>query len=136
MNVLSIDVESTSEAAGMARSAVASAIGADVSRSLLNDAQLLTSEVVTNAVRHAGMTRGNPIGLAIDLSSEMVRVEVSDGGPGFDLTSPTVPVEGKAEGWGLHLVGRVSDRWGAILDHRHVVWFELHREADDYPLSF
>ena len=136
MNVLSTDVEATSAAAGVARNAVASAIGGEVSRRLLQDTQLLTSEVMTNAVRHAGMKYGDRIGLTIDLSTEMVRVEVFDDGPGFDVTSLAEPGSGRAKGWGLHLVARVSERWGADLDHRHVVWFEFASLGGRRPLTF
>jgi hypothetical protein len=57
-------------------------------------------------------------------------VEVADAGQGFDHTSPTRPraVAGSASasGWGLFLVDRIADRWGAVqMDGETRVWFEL-----------
>src|SRR5918998_6162926 len=45
---------------------------------------LLTSEVVTNSVRHAGLGEDDRILLAARMTPEFVRVEVRDPGRGFD----------------------------------------------------
>src|SRR5690349_19118835 len=45
---------------------------------------LLTSEVVTNSIRHAGMDESARIVLAARLTDDWVRIEVRDPGPGFD----------------------------------------------------
>ena len=77
----------------------------------VEDLRLLTSEMVTNAVRHAGSAREDTIGVAVEVSQRRVRVEVADDGPGFDRsTFPSHPRG--VGGWGLRLVTRLSDRWG------------------------
>lgn len=82
-----------------------------------DEASLLVSEVVTNAVRHAG----SGVAVHVDLVDEVVRVEVTDGGPGWPhRREPTVG------GWGLNLVQTIATRWGAYpADHGKTVWFEL-----------
>ena len=57
---------------------------------MLEDAALLTSEVVTNSVRHAGHSTDEGIGMELVLSDDHLRVSVTDDGPGFepDLDTP------------------------------------------------
>jgi anti-sigma regulatory factor (Ser/Thr protein kinase) len=81
---------------------------------------LLTSELVTNAVRHASHTV--EVGLA--LADGMLRVEATDDDP----SEPTLPpIEQAGEsGRGMYLINRLAQRWGC--EHRaatsKVVWFE------------
>lgn len=87
-------------------------------------AELLVSELVTNALRHA---RG-PIQLRMSHSADgrMLRCDIADGCP---ATPPAARPPARADeehGRGLHLVDQLSTRWGA----RHTaagktVWFEL-----------
>jgi anti-sigma regulatory factor (Ser/Thr protein kinase) len=92
---------------------------------VLDDAMLLTSELVTNAVRHAGHTSDDPIELTVFVDSEVLRVSVRDQGPGFDPSE--VPVRSDEGGWGLNLVRRLSSRWGVThVDDGTDVWFEIH----------
>jgi anti-sigma regulatory factor (Ser/Thr protein kinase) len=83
-------------------------------------ARLLTSELVSNAVRH-GEGR---ITLRADLDEDRLFVEVQDEGHGL----PAIP-EGHLEGkrrWGLKLVDAAASRWGMHEGTSHV-WFELER---------
>lgn len=85
-------------------------------------AVLLTSEVVSNAVRHAGDPLG--IELLVDLSDDVLRFSVHDGGAGEPLVQD--PSEGAVGGRGLLLVDALARRWGADRDLTgKVVWFEL-----------
>ena len=92
------------------------------------DVALLVSELVTNSVRH-GLGPGDEIDVRGYASSDMVRVEVSDGGAGFAPPEQPVPRLDAEEpgGWGLVLVDRVADRWGVAHDEGTSVWFELDR---------
>jgi anti-sigma regulatory factor (Ser/Thr protein kinase) len=90
---------------------------------LMHTACLLVSEVVTNAVRHAGLSDGDRIVLAARLTPDFVRVEVRDPGPGFDAD-----VRHAASGYGLRMLDMLSSRWGVDRSVNGCrVWFELDR---------
>jgi signal transduction histidine kinase len=84
--------------------------------------RLLVTELVANSVRHA---RGTPIDVSVQLRRDLVRTDVSDGGAGFDPADPD-PSPMKTSGWGLFLVGKMAERWGAEQE-TGTVWFELER---------
>ncbi|MDH6137809.1 hypothetical protein P3T37_007244 [Kitasatospora sp. MAA4] len=85
------------------------------------DALLLVSELLANACLHAG----GPHGLLLDASAERLRIEVTDGSG--TLPSPRLPHEpGRPGGHGLHVVQRLSDRWGATpTAEGKTVWLEI-----------
>jgi anti-sigma regulatory factor (Ser/Thr protein kinase) len=83
-------------------------------------AELLTSEIVTNAVVHAR----TPIRLVLDLAAGLLRVGVSDGAD----ASPSLRRSGPTEesGRGLMLVDALATRWGIDRDDGgKQVWFEV-----------
>ena len=81
-------------------------------------AELLASELVTNAVRHAG----TPMTLTLRLSGPLLRVAVRDGSGGQVL--PVQLTDETAEsGRGLSLVDALADRWGCVFLHSgKTVW--------------
>ncbi|MFH9657702.1 SpoIIE family protein phosphatase [Streptomyces sp. NPDC017248] len=86
---------------------------------LAESAELLVSEVVTNAVRHAGSDR---IGLRI-VRSDALLFEVTDDEPAL----PALLHAGSEDesGRGLRVVSRLAREWGAsATGHRKTVWFE------------
>jgi anti-sigma regulatory factor (Ser/Thr protein kinase) len=85
---------------------------------------LLTSEVVGNAVRHAGSLLPNQrVVFHARMADDHVRVEVADHGPGFD---PEIRHE--TPGFGLRLIDKLSSRWGVEQTARGCrVWFEVDR---------
>jgi len=91
---------------------------------VLEDIRLLVSELVTNAVRHAGAPGAGEVGLDVTIRSDAVRVEVADPGGGFEPT-PRDDEMGRPGGWGLYLVDRIADRWGIVRNHLNRVWFEI-----------
>lgn len=100
---------------------------ASIPEPVMQDLELLVSEVVTNAVRHAGASRGDLIGLSVEADRGRVRVEVADPGSGFEA-APARPTMFQESGWGLYLVGQLSDRWGVEVERDPqgtVVWFEI-----------
>lgn len=95
-----------------ARSFVAKALG-ELHPSLDN-AVLLTSELVTNAVMHSSSRcHGGSITVVIAESDDGVRIEVAD--EGSDLSTPVVRGDVYAsDGHGLFLVQTLSDQWGYV----------------------
>ena len=85
---------------------------------------LLTSEIVGNAVRHAGpLSPAEKIVFHARMSDDHVRVEVADHGPGFDPE-----VRHDTSGFGLRLVDKLASRWGVERTMRGCrVWFEVDR---------
>lgn len=120
---LDLRLPATAGAIGSARHAVdqlARALHPD----RLDDLRLLVSEVVTNGLRHGGAAGEDWIGLSLSLEGDVVRVEVTDPGPGFDAALREVEPDATG-GWGLYLVDRLATRWGVERGTRTKVWFEL-----------
>ena len=92
---------------------------------LLRDVQLLVSEVVTNSVRHSGSD--HPIRLRLWSHREGVRVEIDDGGRGFEAAAPRA-ADGPG-GRGLLILEAIADRWG-VGDPVGRVGFELMRARE------
>jgi anti-sigma regulatory factor (Ser/Thr protein kinase) len=90
---------------------------------------LLVSELVTNAVLHAGVAEGEAgMTLHVLLDSEGIRVEVRDRGRGFEKSAPVPRPSGRG-GYGLLLVERMAARWGVAGPNGAKVWFEIDRAA-------
>jgi anti-sigma regulatory factor (Ser/Thr protein kinase) len=112
------------EAVSRARAVVDRELGPAVSDEVLEDATLLVSELVTNAVRHALRTGIPEVELRIGHEGDRIRVVVSDPGDGF-VVQPRLPTASESSGWGLYLVDRIADRWGVVNGDRNEVWFEI-----------
>jgi anti-sigma regulatory factor (Ser/Thr protein kinase) len=119
---MTVELEPGATAAGEARAAL-SVLDGRVDAGALDDVRLLVSELVTNSVRHAGAER-ELVRLAVTTRGRTMRVEVSDGGNGFEPRERTAPKDQEG-GWGLHLVDRLADRWGVQTGRRARVWFEI-----------
>jgi anti-sigma regulatory factor (Ser/Thr protein kinase) len=84
-------------------------------------AGLLTSELVSNAVRHAASTVGLEVGM---VDEQQLRVRARDEAP--DATVALDPDRRSGEGGhGLKIIETLAQRWGVerYEDHK-VVWFE------------
>jgi anti-sigma regulatory factor (Ser/Thr protein kinase) len=108
-------------AAAMARRALDRLAGV-VDQRRLEDARLLVSELIANAVEH--VEQQGIIELRVDNDDERLHVEVLDPGHGFSPDGHRPAAEAES-GWGLHFVARIADRWGADRGERGRVWFEL-----------
>ena len=99
----------------------------DVGREpLTEDAELAVSELVTNALVHAG----TPVEMVAHADEGFVRIEVADGSVHLPRVREYAPTSGT--GRGLKLIDRTVDRWGAHLRGLgKVVWFELSSEEND-----
>ena len=75
---------------------------------------LVVSELVSNAVLHAGAAVGDPIRLQVRVRSGRARIEVRDGGIGFDTPLSISPDPFTLGGQGLLIVAALSDVWGVV----------------------
>jgi len=94
-----------------------------VQQAVVDTVELLTSELVTNAVVHA---HSAPV-LLLRLHDRVVRVEVCD-----DDASPPylrTPDRNAASGRGIAIVEELATEWGVdfIPDDGKRVWFEVSR---------
>jgi PAS domain S-box-containing protein len=114
--VLPAEATSASQARRLLREALAEVEHDDA----WADAEVAVSEIVTNALVHAG----TPMRLRVLVGSPGLRVEVGDGNPHLPHSRDYSAVA--STGRGLHVVGEVVDRWGAYPSGAgKVVWFEI-----------
>ncbi len=113
------------EAPGEARHALAEALAGRLSARLENDALVVVSELVTNAIRHGGAGAAtDEIGVHAAMLDAVLRVEVTDPGPGFEPGGHGPRPDG---GYGLHLLDRLAIQWGVTGGEPVTVWAELAR---------
>jgi anti-sigma regulatory factor (Ser/Thr protein kinase) len=112
----------TVDAPRSARQLVRSALAdAGTPRDVCDTVELLTSELVTNVVRHAG----TDLEVDVDVSEGTLHVGVRDGSS--DLPKLRVSAASDSTGRGLALVDMLATRWSSI-DHGRAgktVWFEI-----------
>ncbi|WP_328468605.1 SpoIIE family protein phosphatase [Streptomyces sp. NBC_00448] len=112
-------LEPQAQTAGRARRLVRQALMRWGLDDQVDAAELLVSEIVTNAVRYAE----RPVTLRL-LRTDVLRCEVGDDAPLLPRMRHAAPEE--EGGRGLYLVNRMAQRWGATrLGAGKVVWFEL-----------
>jgi anti-sigma regulatory factor (Ser/Thr protein kinase) len=116
----------TPEAVPAARHALAELNDVDApTRDVL---ELLTSELVTNAVRHGASHPDESILVRAASDGDCVRVEVCDEGPGF-AAEPDPRGLLEPGGHGLLLVDKLASRWGVEQGSPSCVWFEAELAA-------
>lgn len=93
-----------------------------VSPGIIDEAQLVASELVANAVRHARPLQDGTVRIHWKAKGDIVEVEVSDGGG--DNTPKVIPQsDWVTSGRGLRIVRSIAHEWGIIEDtHGHTVW--------------
>jgi serine/threonine-protein kinase RsbW len=113
-------------AACTARELLTDRFGEITPEATMHDLHLLATELITNAVLHAGVSETETFELRVRPSRAGLRVSVTD--PGAD----TVPEVQKLDatvpgGMGLFLVEQISERWGIerTASGENRVWFEL-----------
>jgi anti-sigma regulatory factor (Ser/Thr protein kinase) len=123
---VTLELPATLHAAARAREAVREAAnGQGVSEDERWRAELIVTELVTNAVRHGP---GGPVEVAIKAGGNGFRGEVADPGPGIRQATLIRRRATDEGGRGLFLVDALSDSWG-LSDDRSRVWFEVAARA-------
>ena len=115
------------EAAGTARELLSEMFGHTTPDATMHDLHLLTTELVTNAVLHAGAGDSEAIELRVAAGADALHVSVTDPGRAADTPHVEEPDPEVPGGMGLYLVEQISSAWGVecVGDRAHRVWFEL-----------
>jgi anti-sigma regulatory factor (Ser/Thr protein kinase) len=114
-------------AAQLARAALDDAIPPPALNGRSDDARLAVTELVTNAVRHAGLENdADLIHLRIEADDDHVHVEVEQptSASGVHLVERRGN-DARVGGFGLSLVRASADSWGFDPGPPGRVWFEL-----------
>ncbi len=125
VSAFSSPLEGSTASAGAARQVVRQWLDDEGHGDLHATAELITSELVTNAVVHGA----EPIRLSLICCDDVVRVEVFD-------SSPTLARRGAVAareigGWGLQIVESLSLEWGSDhVDDGKVTWARIRTSAD------
>jgi anti-sigma regulatory factor (Ser/Thr protein kinase) len=99
---------------------------ADVDRAAV---EVATSEIVTNAIRHAG----SPVKVTVRLVDDIVRVDIADGSRVLPVVRHVSP--DTTSGRGMNIVEAVTDDWGVEVDDTggKAVWFTVGAHSDHRP---
>jgi anti-sigma regulatory factor (Ser/Thr protein kinase) len=122
---IALDLPANEDAPARARQAVRDAAGDAMSAVDRWRAEVIVTELVTNAVEHGP---GGPVSLALDTGGSGVRGQVSDPGPGIRRQQLVRGQVVDESGRGLFLVDALSDGWG-LSEHQSRVWFEVTARA-------
>ena len=89
---------------------------------LATDAELVATELATNAIRHAG----TPFRISVQRYGRVVRITVHDRAPALPAVLDPDPT--RLSGRGMQLIGAMSRRWGVeVTPGGKAVWAELTR---------
>lgn len=117
----SLDLPATADSVGRAR-AVVRDVGAGLPAAVLDDAELLVSELMSNAVRHGG----GAIRLTASNLSGSLTVQVFDAGSELPAMRSQDPERTVASGRGLRMVEQIAAAWGVDVDESgKTVWFRI-----------
>lgn len=121
---LTIELARHVDSPGAARAALAQ-IEPAIAPGRFEDAKLLLSELVTNAVKYGG--KGS-VRVVVRSEGDSTHVEVIDQGGGF-AAQKTADARDREDldlegGWGLPLVENLADDWGSFEGSTHV-WFRV-----------
>lgn len=109
--------------------AIVDGVTAHLSLAVRDDAALLVSELMSNAVRHGGATAT----LTARVQDGFLTVEVHDDGAGRPAMRSGVPDSSAVSGRGLRILDRVAAQWGVEDDpddNGKTVWFRLAVEQE------
>lgn len=98
-----------------------------IDRDLVPDAELITAELMSNALRATlGLDVPQPVGLRLLANQQRLVIEAWDCGPGDPVRRPVLD-NGAEDGRGLQIVEALTSRWGCRRPSAHLkaVWGEL-----------
>lgn len=114
------------DSAGLVRHQVVAELQArGIDQQVVDDAAVIVSELVGNAVRHGRPLADGTLRAEWNVSLRMLHVEVEDGGQG-PQPCPALPAPDATGGRGLVIVEALSHTWGVrAREHGTSVWAEM-----------
>ena len=107
------------------RAIVADLQGRDVTPEIVGEAEIVISELVANAIRHAKPLADGTIRVHWKVKAGVVEVEVSDGG-GPSTPRPAPRSVWASSGRGLRIVRSLAHEWGVTEERNgRTVWASL-----------
>jgi anti-sigma regulatory factor (Ser/Thr protein kinase) len=123
-----LELEGDPERVAVARAFVRSRLESWEAADLIGDAEILASELVTNAVLHAH----TQIRLTLTLDATTVRVEVFDADPRMPTMADCSP--DATSGRGLAMVEALAASWGVEQrSNGKIVWAEIGKPKPTAP---
>ncbi len=124
---MEFEVTGGPRAPACARQKLATGLAGRIDPGTAHSANLLVSELVTNAVIHGGVDVGGRIRVAAALEDRSLLATVCHPGGGF-VPPPDTPDLETPGGLGLYLVDELSESWGIETNGDTCVWFVLGEE--------
>lgn len=81
------------------------------SSAIIDDALIVISEMIANAVSHGMPKPDGTIEISWSISGTLLELSVHDGGDGGESLKPVDFDEDSLSGRGLSIINRVADRW-------------------------
>jgi anti-sigma regulatory factor (Ser/Thr protein kinase) len=116
-----------SSAPGAARTVVRHCLSGLTVGPILQDAELLVSELVTNSVEHGELGTEDTVLVTIYVAADALRFEIDNGGTAGAVARTRPVQQPRVGGVGLELVELLAARWGVSRNRSTTVWFELGR---------
>jgi anti-sigma regulatory factor (Ser/Thr protein kinase) len=111
IDLTEVRLQVDARAPAAARAVVSARLRHALTAATFDRAQLLTSELVSNAVLHSGVDADATLVFRLAVAQSEVRLEVED--PGHrGAVAPRAPDHERGGGFGLNLVQQLSERWG------------------------
>ena len=123
LNPLHMKVLARAESAEEVRAVLRGWLAGRVAERELCDAELVATELVTNSVRHAGLSASDVLKVRASADGELLHLEVEDAGR-VGRPRRRIP-DGVSGGIGLNIVHSLALDWGVRRDGRTTVWAEL-----------
>jgi anti-sigma regulatory factor (Ser/Thr protein kinase) len=124
----SVTVPHEGSGVSLARHAFATELSnAKVTDEVRQDAMLVISELVSNAVKHAAPLPDGFVRVSCSIDEDRLRIEITDGGA-VTRPNPAVATVFALGGRGLDIVRTISREWGVIQEDDTVtVWADVPR---------